>query len=45
MSILKKNELWLALFALGLLLWLFNPTVPLSLIMIVPILISLLVKK
>jgi len=45
MEILQKNELWLLIFLLGLLYWLFNPSIPMSLVMIVPLLLALLSKK
>ena len=41
----EKNETWMLIFSLGLLYWLFNPTVPMTLIMIVPLLIATMVKK
>ncbi len=45
MNILKKNEFWMILFAGGLLYWLFNPSLYLSLIMIIPLLLATLSKK
>jgi len=45
MQILQKNEIWMLIFSIGLLYWLFNPTVPMTLIMIVPLLIATMVKK
>ena len=45
MEILQKNELWLLIFLLGLLYWLFNPSIPMSLVMIVPLLLALLSEK
>ena len=45
MKIFQKNELWMLLFSLGMLYWLFNPSIPLSLIMIMPLLIAATAKK
>jgi hypothetical protein len=45
MQILQKNEIWMLIFSVGLLYWLFNPTIPMTLIMIVPLLIAIMVKK
>jgi hypothetical protein len=45
MKILKKNEFWMLIFSLGMLYWLFNPSIPLSLIMIMPLLIAATAKK
>ena len=45
MQILQKNEIWMLIFSIGLLYWLFNPSVPMTLIMIVPLLIATMVKK
>jgi len=45
MQILKKNEFWLFVFSIGLLYWLFNPSVLMTLVMIVPLLIATNVKK
>jgi len=45
MDILKKNEFWLLLFSIGLLYWLFNPSVLMTLVMIVPLLLATSVKK
>ena len=45
MQLLQKNEFWMLIFSGGLLYWLFNPSVPMTLIMIVPLLIAATVKK
>ena len=45
MHILKKNEFWMLLFSIGMLYWLFNPSIPMTLIMIVPLLIAAASKK
>jgi len=45
MGILNKNEFWMLIFSAGLLYWLFNPSVTMTLIMIVPILLAVLSKK
>ncbi len=41
----EKNETWMLFFSLGLLYWLFNPSIPLTLIMIIPLLIATSSKK
>ena len=45
MAILYKNEFWMLIFSVGLLYWLFNPTVIMTLIMILPLLLGVLSKK
>ncbi len=45
MNFLNRNEFWLFLFAIGLLYWLFNPTIILSLVMILPLLLATITKK
>ena len=45
MKILQKNETWMLIFSLGMLYWLFNPSVMMTLIMIVPLLIAATSKK
>ena len=45
MSIFQKNEIWMLIFSVGLLYWLFNPSVPMTLVMIVPLLMAAAVKK
>ena len=45
MTIFQKNEIWMLIFSVGLLYWLFNPSVPMTLVMIVPLLIAAVVKK
>ncbi len=45
MQILFKNELWMIIFSIGLLYWLFNPSLSMTLVMIVPLLIAANAKK
>ena len=45
MELLKKNEFWMLIFSLGLLYWLFNPSVFMTLVMIIPLLIATTSKK
>ncbi len=45
MDIFKKNEFWLLIFSIGLLYWLFNPSILMTLVMIVPLLLATNVKK
>ena len=45
MTIFQKNEIWMLIFSVGLLYWLFNPSVPMTLVMIVPLLIAAIVKQ
>ena len=45
MTIFQKNEIWMLIFSVGLLYWLFNPSVPMTLVMIVPLLIATVFKK
>ena len=45
MTIFQKNGIWMLIFSVGLLYWLFNPSVPMTLVMIVPLLIATSVKK
>ena len=45
MTFFHKNEIWMLIFTAGLLYWLFNPSVPMTLVMIVPLLIATVVKK
>ncbi len=45
MQILKRNEFWLLVFSIGLLYWLFNPSVLMTLVMIVPLLMATNAKK
>ena len=45
MKILQKNEIWMLIFSIGMLYWLFNPSVPMTLVMIVPLLIATTSKK
>jgi uncharacterized membrane protein len=45
MKILQKNETWMLFFSLGMLYWLFNPSVLMTLVMIVPLLIAATSKK
>ena len=45
MQILFKNELWMIIFSIGLLYWLFNPSLSMTLVMILPLLIAANAKK
>jgi len=45
MELLKKNEFWMLIFSLGLLYWLFNPSILMTLVMIIPLLIATTSKK
>ena len=45
MTIFQKNEIWMLIFSAGLLYWLFNPSVPMTLVMIVPLLMAVAVKQ
>ena len=45
MEILQKNEFWMLIFSIGLLYWLFNPSVIMTLIMIIPLILGALSKK
>ena len=45
MTIFQKNEIWMLIFSVGLLYWLFNPSVPMTLVMIVPLLMAVAVKQ
>ena len=45
MQLLQKNEFWMLIFSLGLLYWLFNPSVLMTLVMIIPLLIGIASKK
>ena len=45
MDLFYKNEFWMLLFSFGLLYWLFNPSVLMTLVMIVPLLIGIASKK
>jgi len=45
MKIFQKNEIWMLFFSLGMLYWLFNPSVSMTLVMIVPLLIATTSKK
>ena len=42
---LEKNEAWMLFFSIGVLYWLFNPSIPMSLVMILPLLIAANAKK
>ena len=44
MEIIYKNEFWLIVFSFGLLYWLFNPTILLTLLMIIPLLLATIAK-
>jgi len=45
MTFFQKNEIWMLIFSAGLLYWLFNPSVVMTLVMIVPLLMAAAVKK
>ena len=45
MQLLQKNEFWMLIFSGGLLYWLFNPSVSMTLVMIIPLLIAIVSKK
>ena len=45
MTFFHKNETWMLIFSAGLLYWLFNPSVPMTLVMIVPLLMAVAVKQ
>ena len=45
MDILKKNEFWLFIFSIGLLYWLFNPSILMTFVMIAPLLLATNAKK
>ena len=42
---LEKNETWMMFFSLGLLYWLFNISIPMTLAFILPLLLSATLKK
>ena len=45
METFKKNEFWMIIFSLGLLYWLFNPSVLMALLMIIPLCLATISKK
>ena len=45
MTIFQTNEIWMLIFSVGLLYWLFNPSVPMTLVMIIPLLMAVAVKQ
>ena len=45
MKFFLKNEFWMLIFSLGVLYWLFNPSVFMTLIMIIPLLIAVTSRK
>ena len=45
MQLLQKNEFWMLIFSGGLLYWLFNPSVLMTLVMIISLLIGIASKK
>ena len=45
MQLLQKNEFWMIIFSVGLLYWLFNPSVLMTLVMIIPLLLGIVSKK
>ena len=40
-----KNEFWMLIFSLGVLYWLFNPSVLMALVMIIPLLLAVSSRK
>ena len=45
MKFFYKNEFWMLIFAIGVLYWLFNPSVLMTLVMIIPLLLAVASKK
>ena len=45
MKFFLKNEFWMLVFSLGVLYWLFNPSVLMTLIMIIPLLMAVASRK
>ena len=45
MNIIYKNEFWMTIFAFGLLYWLFNASVALMPVVIIPLLLAIMSKK
>jgi len=45
METFKKNEFWMTIFSLGLLYWLFHPSILMTLVMIIPLLLATTSKK
>ncbi len=45
MKFFLKNEFWMLIFSLGVLYWLFNPSVLMTLIMIIPLLMAVASRK
>ena len=45
MAILYKNEFWMLIFSFGLLYWLFNSSILMTLVMIIPLLFAAMSKS
>ena len=45
MKFFLKNEFWMLVFSIGVLYWLFNPSVLMTLIMIIPLLMAVASRK
>ena len=45
METFQKNEFWMIIFSFGLLYWLFNPSILMTLVMIIPLLLATISKK
>ena len=45
METFQKNEFWMKIFFAGLLYWLFNPSILMTLVMIIPLLLATISKK
>ncbi len=45
MKFFYKNEFWMLIFAVGVLYWLFNPSILMTLVMIIPLLLAVASKK
>ena len=45
METFQKNEFWMIIFSVGLLYWLFNPSILMTLVMIIPLLLATTSKK
>ena len=45
MKFFYKNEFWMLIFSIGVIYWLFNPSVLATLVMIIPLLLAVASKK
>ncbi len=45
MKFFYKNEFWMLIFSIGVIYWLFNPSVFATLVMIIPLLLAVASKK